>query len=106
MDSFDSPPVADAGPDQTVTVSVGDDTLVTLDGSGSTDPNANELFYRWEWQVNGQTYEASGVSPQVTLPVGENAVSLTVSNGFADSAPDEVQVTVKMRRGFGCFRSS
>ena len=37
------PPVAEAGPDQTVAVGAG----VSLDGSGSRDPNGDQLTYQW-----------------------------------------------------------
>jgi hypothetical protein len=39
----DEAPVAQAGPDQDVTLG----TLVTLDGSGSTDPEDQVLSYVW-----------------------------------------------------------
>ncbi len=48
----DTPPVADAGPNQTL---VGPAT-VTLDGSGSYDPNGYKLTYQWTQNlVNGGT---------------------------------------------------
>jgi hypothetical protein len=37
------PPVADAGPDQLVTVQ----TVVELDGGGSSDPDGDRLRFRW-----------------------------------------------------------
>lgn len=37
-------PVANADPNRTVSVG----TTVTLDGSGSTDPNGNALIYQWK----------------------------------------------------------
>jgi hypothetical protein len=42
------PPVANAGPEQTVRAG----NLVTLNGSGSTDANGDVLSYQWTWTTN------------------------------------------------------
>jgi PKD domain/FG-GAP repeat len=84
------PPDADAGPPQTV--SAGADCLaaVTLDGSASSDPDGDTLTYAW----TGPFGTASGVSPQVTLPLGTHTVSLTVDDGNGGSDSDTVTITV------------
>jgi hypothetical protein len=60
------PPVADAGPAQTPD----ENTIVTLDGSGSTDPDSNPLMYSW-LQLSGPTVALTGAdtaSPTFTAP--------------------------------------
>ena len=84
------PPVADAGPDQDnieQTSHVGAE--VTLDGSGSYDPDGDSLTYLWTW-IGGS---ATGISPTVTFPLGTTTVILTVVDGlFSDT--DTVDITV------------
>jgi hypothetical protein len=85
------PPIADAGPDQTVYTDDINSAQVTLDGSGSYDPDDDELTY--SWSIDG--YEiATGVSPTIFLPVGEHAIDLIVSDSQDDSEPDQVVITV------------
>jgi hypothetical protein len=83
-------PVAEAGPEQTV--SAGSDCMgaVILDGSSSSDPNDDELTYTWTW--NG--YSATGINPTVSLPLGVTTITLIVNNGSFDSEPDTVFITV------------
>jgi PKD repeat protein len=91
------PPVADAGPDQGVNTL----TLVTLDGSGSSDPDGNlPLAYRWT-QTGGPAVTLSNplaVSPAFTAPPdpAELIFTLTVTDslGLPDPTPDQVVVTV------------
>jgi hypothetical protein len=90
------PPAANAGPDQSVS------TLapVTLDGSGSSDPDGDTpLTYQWA-QTSGPTVTLSSpttVAPTFTAPNDPAALtfSLTVtdSRGLA-SVPDTVVITV------------
>ena len=64
-DVGNNPPVANAGPDQTV--EVGEDCMasITLDGSGSSDPDEDSLTYSWTW--NGGS--APGVNnPTILVP--------------------------------------
>jgi hypothetical protein len=91
------PPLADAGPDQIVDTL----TVVTLDGSLSSDPDGNlPLTYLWT-QTGGTTVTLSDstvVNPTFTAP-GDPAVLtfaliVTDSLGLADPTPDEVIITV------------
>ena len=51
------PPVADAGPDQ-INVAAG---LITLDGSGSYDPDGDPITYQWS-QISGPTVSITGAN--------------------------------------------
>jgi len=83
------PPVADAGPDQTVEQTSPEGAEVTLDGSDSTDQYGDPLTYNWTW--NGGS--ASGVSPKVMLPPGMTNVTLMVDDGEFNST-DTVSIIV------------
>jgi len=65
--------------------------MVTLDGSGSYDPDGDPLNYTWTW--DGDT--ANGVNPMVELPLGTTTITLVVNDGIVDSEPDSVDVTVE-----------
>ncbi|MHC4628812.1 MAG: NosD domain-containing protein [Planctomycetota bacterium] len=84
------PPIADAGPDQTVDQDSPAGADVTLDGSGSSDDPIQPLTYMWQWDSGS----ASGVNPTVTLPVGTTQVILTVSDGVL-SDTDTVEIAVQ-----------
>jgi hypothetical protein len=86
------PPIADAGPDMTVTVANGSLASVTLDGSGSTDPDGAIVAYVW---TEGATQVATGATPAVSLAVGTHTIVLTVTDGDGATDADTVVVTVK-----------
>jgi hypothetical protein len=91
---FNTPPVADAGPNQTVYAWSDGLADVTLDGSGSYDEDGDAISYLWTWQIDTIAYEANGVNPTIELPLGEHTINLVVNDGTEDSVPDEVVVTV------------
>ncbi|MCK4607393.1 MAG: hypothetical protein KAU35_08875, partial [candidate division Zixibacteria bacterium] len=87
-------PVADAGQDQ-YGVPVGD--LVTLDGTGSYDPDSDPLNYDWV-QIGGQTVflsDAADSMPTFTTSVTDIYIfELTVDDGLVTPAPDTVEIEV------------
>lgn len=84
------PPVADAGPDQTVGAGAGCVAHVELDATGSFDPDGDPLTYQWTSDVG----LFSGATPSVDLGPGTYDFNLTVSDSLAASGSDSVQVTV------------
>jgi hypothetical protein len=83
------PPIANAGPDQTVEQTSPEGANVTLDGTGSSDPNNDTLTYIWNWTGGS----ASDANPTVTLPPGNTNITLTVDDGEFN-ATDTVTITV------------
>lgn len=91
------PPIADAGEDLAVECASPAATPVTLDGSGSTDPEGQPLLHLWTGPFPEGGGETDGVSPTVTLPLGLSTLALTVNDGQSTSAPDTVGVHVVAR---------
>jgi hypothetical protein len=86
------PPTADAGPDQIVAdMNQSGNAQVTLDASGSNNPDGNIVSYVW---TEGGTQIAAGIKPTVSLPVGQHAITLSVTdnNGLTDT--DTVVITI------------
>jgi hypothetical protein len=93
-----SPPVADAGPDQSVTTG----NLVNLDGSRSTDPDHRDDTLTFQWSFSsrpqGSTATLNGgttVNPTFTADVeGTYRINLVVFDNWGGaSAPSTVTVT-------------
>ena len=89
-----SRPIADAGPSQLVECASLTNTPVTLDGSGSSDPDGDSLTYAWTGPFPEGGGTVTGVNPTVTLPLGTSTITLVVNDGQEDSAPSEVDITV------------
>ena len=63
---------------------------VTLNGAGSSDPDGDTLTYAW----TGPFGTVTGVSPTVTLALGQHTITLVVDDGHGATATDTVVVTV------------
>ncbi|MEO8751871.1 MAG: PKD domain-containing protein, partial [Casimicrobiaceae bacterium] len=89
-----SPPVANAGPDQSVFV--GD--TVTLNGTGSTDVDGDPLTYSWTLTSKpagsvAVLVNAAAVSPTFVVDkAGTYTAQLIVNDGTSNSAPDVMLV--------------
>ena len=89
------PPVANAGDNQ----SVDEGDLVTLDGSGSSDPDSDPLTYQWTAPSGISLSSETDQKPTFTAPEvdtdTEFTFSLVVNDGTVDSPADEVKIMVK-----------
>jgi hypothetical protein len=88
-----TPPVADAnGP-----YSVNEGSTITLDGTGSYDPDGDPIIYEWDLDNNG-TYETTGPTPTFDASLMDGPALLTVellvtdANGDSDTSTTTVQV--------------
>jgi hypothetical protein len=88
-------PVAEAGPGQTVYV---DDT-VTLDGSGSFDPDGTIVLYEWDAEGDG-IYEwkssTTGITTHVYDTVGTYQATLRVTDNDGLQDTDFAVITVEV----------
>jgi PKD repeat protein len=89
------PPVANAGPDQTVSDADGDGwETVTLDGSGSDDPDGTIQSYEWDTNGDGEP-DISGMIVDAAFSVGgSHTVTLTVTDNDGMTDTDNVIITV------------
>ncbi|MFA7061840.1 MAG: MBG domain-containing protein, partial [Pedobacter sp.] len=88
-------PKANAGPDQTVTLSGAQTSFdVTLDGTQSVDPDGSVATYAWTGIPSPNPSNAA--SPKVTLYPGTYKYTLVVTDDKgAQSSPSVVTITVK-----------
>ena len=94
---MNKPPVANAGPDQTVQVNkrTGQASF-TLDGSGSSDPDGTIASYAW---TVGSTSVGSGPTLRLQRPAGVYTFTLKVTDNGGLTDTDTVVVTVTSGRG-------
>ncbi|MEK6851993.1 MAG: PKD domain-containing protein, partial [Candidatus Thermoplasmatota archaeon] len=85
-------PVADAGPDQTVSWS----ELVAFDGTGSSD-DFGIVAYRWTLTYNGTAVELAGPTPTFRFNrTGTYVVTLVVEDVGGRQGTDTVEITVRL----------
>ncbi len=89
-------PIADAGPDQTLECQTPDGTLVSLDGTGSIDPEGDDLEYEWSAAEGSGVFfdDPTSATPIGMFPVGPTLVTLTVTDGNGGIDVDDVLITV------------
>lgn len=90
-DRVDRAPAATATADPTTGVAP---LSVSLDASGSSDPDGDALSYAWDLDGDGQFDDATGVSPRATFGRGTHVVSVRVDDGHGRTATAGVTVTV------------
>ncbi|TET90192.1 MAG: PKD domain-containing protein [Methanomassiliicoccales archaeon] len=87
-------PIADAGADKEVLQR----TVVTFDGSGSSDNYGGISNYSWSFDEGGNTVNMYGPNPQHTFNApGNYSIILTVTDSSGNSDQDEVWVNVTAR---------
>ena len=96
ISTVNATPIAEAGPDQAI---ASQNTVVSLDGSQSFDPDGDTLSYTWSLAApsgsNASLSDATAINPSFTADVyGDYIASLTVSDPFAAlSDPDSVLIS-------------
>jgi len=95
VSTSNTPPVANAGPDQSALVT----QTVTLNGGLSSDVDGNPLTYAWSIISRPAGSSAALSDPAAAGPTfvldrpGSYVVQLIVNDGFVNSAPDTVTVS-------------
>jgi len=100
---FNQPPLANAGPGQTVECSGPAGAAIHLDGALSSDPDSlpgtNSDIASFDWFENRglpfETLLGSGETLDVTLSLGVHAITLVVTDLAGDADSDTVMVTVE-----------
>jgi hypothetical protein len=94
INPVNDPPVAGAGPNVMTTAGL----QVTLDGSGSYDPEGDSLYFSWIAPEGIALADSTAMDQTFITPDACGTInyifSLTVSDGLLDSPPDTVVITV------------
>ena len=84
------PPIANAGPDQTVECTGESGANIKLNGTDSSDPDGDTLTYTWTGPFGTET----GATPIVHGAKGTSIIMLKVDDGKGGTAKDTVDVRV------------
>ena len=84
-------PVANAGPDQTISDKAKPGETVTLDGSASFDPDG--VIVSYQWLENGQQI-ATGSTTTLSLPTGAHTITLRVTDDQGASSEDQLTLQI------------
>jgi hypothetical protein len=88
-------PVADAGPDQIITLPA---STAVLDGSKSTDPDNNITTYNWSHVLGSSAVDITDANASVTpvsgLKLGVYEFELKVTDAVGLSSTDRIRITV------------
>ena len=84
-------PIVNAGPDQVVECTSPSGANVLLNGSASSDPDGDPLTYVW----SGPFGTATGSTPTVAMPLGQQTIDLTLSDGKGGTAFANMRAVVQ-----------
>jgi|GEM_PF-4426589 len=86
-------PISDAGNNQIIAdIDDNGDESIALNGSESSDSDG--IIVSYSWSINDVEI-ATGINPQITLPVGEHTITLTVTDDDGVTAVDNVKITIR-----------
>ena len=97
------PPAADAGMDAQEECVSPTGSPVTLDGSGSSDPNSTPgtnddiVFFEWfeDFGQPSETLLGTGQVIDLVFPRGIHSITLKVTDRFGGTSLDELQVVIR-----------
>jgi len=85
-------PIADAGANQQVTDADEDGETITLDGTGSSDPDGTIASYEWK---EGETVLGDTAIITLDFAIGSHEITLTVTDDDGATSTDTVTINVK-----------
>jgi hypothetical protein len=88
------PPIAKAGPDQTIECVGPAGTSIVLDGTASTDPDGDTLSYEWRDGTNA-IVGTTAIVHLTVVGLGVHTFTLKVSDGIGGTDTDSLLVSVR-----------
>ncbi len=91
---FNGPPSAVAGPDQTRQCTSPSGATVTLNATGSADPDLDPLSFQWSVPAGIALDDPTSPTPTGVFPIGSTTATVTVTDGRGGMDVDSVTITV------------